>query len=230
MRRYSFALTVAAVATVLLAGTASAQPGDIPLSGDIRATAHSGNVVEKNCAKLFPGSQAIAKSDITYSVDPTNTYLDVTDVADGVLLVGVIVKGGPAYNKYLLAGEDLHAPLVPSGKPAEISHWFACGIGRTETSTTSTTTTTTSTTDTSTETTTTTPTETTSTSGSSSSVGSTAVTTTTTTAPAAIVPAAAEGDLASTGFNAGWLVLLASALLLGGGALLVLVRRRAARD
>jgi LPXTG-motif cell wall-anchored protein len=38
-----------------------------------------------------------------------------------------------------------------------------------------------------------------------------------------------EEDLASTGFNGGWLVALAAALLLGGGALLLVMRLRTRR-
>jgi hypothetical protein len=227
MRCYTLAATIAAAATVLLTGTAAAQPGDIPLPGDFRATAHIGNVVERDCAELFPGSHAIAKGDLTFSVDGTNTYLDVTAEA-GVTVVGIIVKGGPAYNSYPLAtGDDLHAPLVSSGKPAQISHWFACGTGESET--TSTTTTTESSTESSTTSTTDSGVASTTTTSSPSSSGSGSVTTTATTTSADVVTAADENDLASTGFNGGWLVVLAVVLLAGGGALLVLGRGRAAR-
>jgi LPXTG-motif cell wall-anchored protein len=205
MRRYTLAATLAATATVLFAGVAAA---DTPVSGDVRATAHAGNVVAKDCAELFPGSHEVTPA---FSVDDTNTYLDVTGE-----VVAVVVKGGPAYNVYLTAGDDLHAPLVSSGKPAQISHWFACGVDTT-TSTTSTTSTTDTTTTTSAPA-----------SSSAGSVTTTAVATTTTT-PAAVVPAAAEGELAATGFESGWLVVLATALLAGGGALLLLGRRRVTR-
>jgi hypothetical protein len=235
MLRYLLAAgTAAAAAAVLFTGTAAAQPGDEPVSGDARTTAHSGNVVAADCAELFKSSTAIATSDLTYSVDETNTYVDITAVADGVEVVGVIVKGGPAYNVYTaaslgaLAWNDLHSPLVSSGKPAQISHWFACG---TKTTTTTTTETTTETTDTTTAETTT------ETSGTESS--SSPPTTTTsdsssagagvTTTSAGVSPAAEEGDLASTGFNGGWLIALAGLLLAGGGALLLLMRLRAAR-
>jgi LPXTG-motif cell wall-anchored protein len=50
-----------------------------------------------------------------------------------------------------------------------------------------------------------------------------------TTTSAEIAAVADDGDLASTGFNGGWLVALAAALLAGGGVLLVFGRRRAAR-
>jgi hypothetical protein len=228
MRRYALAAALAAV--VLLPGTALAQPADQPVSGDGRATAHSGNVVGKDCAELFPGSSQIAAGDLTSSVDGTNTYVDITVVADGVEVAGVIVKGGPAYNVYqpadlgALPWLDLHSPLVPSGKPAQISHWFACGV------TESTTTTTTTGEVGGTSTTTSTETSTSSESSTASSESSSSAVSVTTTTSAAVAPAAEEGDLASTGFNGGWLIGLAAALLLGGGALLLLVRRRAARN
>jgi hypothetical protein len=236
MLRYLLAAgTAAAAAAVLFTGTAAAQPGDEPVSGDARTTAHSGNVVAADCAELFKSSTAIATSDLTYSVDETNTYVDITAVADGVEVVGVIVKGGPAYNVYTaaslgaLAWNDLHSPLVSSGKPAQISHWFACGTK---------TTTTTTTTETTTETTDTTTAETTTETSGTESSSSPPTTTTSdsssagagvTTTSAGVSPAAEEGDLASTGFNGGWLIALAGLLLAGGGALLLLMRLRAAR-
>lgn len=234
MRSYLKALVAAATlaGTVLCAAPAVAQPSDVPVSGDDRATAVAGNKVEKDCPELFPGSHALAAGDLTSSVDGTNTYIDITAVKDGVEVVAVVVKGGPAYNVYKLAdlGDlgwlDLHSPLVPSGKPAQISHWFACGVTdtttTTETSSPPSETSETSTTDTSTET---------STPGSSSAGSETPATTTTatTTTEAAVAPVADEDDLASTGFNGGWMVALAAVLLLGGGAVLFLARRRGAR-
>jgi LPXTG-motif cell wall-anchored protein len=235
MRRYILAATSATSAAVaalaLFAGTAAAQPADEPVSGDDRATAHSGNVVNKDCAELFPGSSAIGAGDLSHSVDGTNTYLDITAIAGGADVVAVIVKGGPAYNVYEaadlgdLAWLDLHSPRVPSGKPAQISHWFACG-GKETTTTTATTTTTTGT---GTETTTTSTTDT-STPPNSSTPGSGAATVTTTTTPADVAAAAAEDDLASTGFNGGWLVVLAAILLLAGGGLLLVRRPRTTRS
>jgi hypothetical protein len=234
MRRCILAATSAAsaaVATVaLFAGTAAAQPDDEPVSGDDRATAHTGNVVEKDCAELFSGSSAIGAGDLSNSVDGTNTYLDITAVADGVDVVGVIVKGGPAYNVYEaadlgdLAWLDLHSPLVSSGKPAQISHWFACGGKETTTTTTTTETTETS----GTETTTTSTTDT-STPPNSSTPSSSAATVTTTTS-ADVAAAAAEDDLASTGFSGGRLVVLAAILLLVGGGLLLFQRLRTRRS
>src|SRR5262245_48447320 len=101
MRRYVLAATSAVLAAAtLFAGTALAQPADDPVSGDDRATAHSGNVVGKDCAELFPGTSEIASSNFAFSVDGTNTYIDITGIAGGVALAGVIVKGGPAYNVY----------------------------------------------------------------------------------------------------------------------------------
>jgi hypothetical protein len=235
MLRYFLAATSAAVtAVVLLAGAAAAQPIEPPVSGDSRATAYPGNAVAANCLVLFPGSSAIAVGDITRSVDGTNTYVDITAIAAGVDVAGVVVKGGPAFNVYkvadlgALAWEDLHSPLVSSGKPAQISHWFACGFKDDETTTTTTTTTSTetSTSDTSVPSSS----STTTSSESSSSAPSVTSTTVTTTTTPAVVAASAEDDLASTGFGAGWLIFLGAALLLGGGALLLVLRLRHTRS
>ena len=228
--RATLALTSAVAGAVLFAAPVIAQPADDPVPGDDRAAAHSGNVVAADCDELYPGSHDVT-GDLTATDD--GTYIDVTAVADGVDVVGVIVKGGPAYNQYDVADLgalpwlDLHSPLNSSGKPAGISHWFACGVGE---STTTTTTTTTTGTETTTETTTTTTdsssSETsTTTTGSSSSESSGASVTTTTSAD--VSPVAEDDDLASTGFNGGWLVALAAGLLIAGGAVLFLMRARA---
>lgn len=220
--RATVALTSAVAGAVLFAAPAFAAPADDPVAGDDRATAHPGNVVAADCAELYPGSHDVT-GDLTTTDD--GTYLDVTAVADGVEVVGVIVKGGPAYNRYDAAdlGDlswlDLHSPVNASGKPAAISHWFACGVGESTTTTPpGGTTTTTTTTDSSS------PATTTTTGGSSSEVSGTSVTTTTS---ADVAPAAQDEDLASTGFNGGWMVALAAGLLLAGGAVLALVRKRA---
>jgi hypothetical protein len=100
------------------------------VSGDPRATAHAGNVTD--CADAGLPGEVI---DVGFTIDATNTYLTITSVPDGSVLTGVVVKGGPAYNVYV--GDvrtDLHAPLVSSGKPAQISHWFACGTAASPTS------------------------------------------------------------------------------------------------
>lgn len=234
MRRYLLAAVTAVAAVTLFAGTAAAQPDDDPVSGDDRATAHRGNVVGKDCASLYEGSKVVATGDLTYSVDGSQTYLDITAVADGIEIVAVIVKGSEGYNEYLPAGLgalpwlDLHSPLASSGKPAQISHWFACGVEETTTTTTATESTTSSTSSTS-ETSSTSSTSTTDTSTPSSSSSSASVTTTTTTTSANVAPAADEDDLAFTGFSGGWLIALAAALLLGGAALLLVTRLRARR-
>jgi len=221
---------VAAVAGTALLGavaTAAAAPPAAPISGDDRATVHPGNRVAADCAELFAGSTSVDLANLTFSIDPTNTYIDVTALKDGVEIAGVVVKGGPAYNVYDvkdlgdLAWLDLHSPLVPSGKPAQISHWFVCGV-TTTTTTTATTTSTGIATSTSTSTT-----DTTTTGGEQSTSVSTPVTTTTTSAD--VAPVASDEDLASTGFDGGWLIALAAALLLGGGALLMVVRMRGAK-
>ncbi|OLF07836.1 hypothetical protein BLA60_26345 [Actinophytocola xinjiangensis] len=224
----SIAVTAFAAATLLsFGGPASAAPDRQPVSGDDRATAHEGNAKAQECAQLFPGSRAIATADLTVVTDGSGTYLDITAIADGTDVVGVVVKGGPAYNRYDAAalGDlpwlDLHSPLVPSGKPAQISHWFACGVSTNPTTTTPPATT---------EPPTTTEPSTTPGEPTTSEPTTTDGTPTeSTTTSAAVVPAADHEDLAQTGFSGGWLVALGATLLLGGGALLFLMRTRGAR-
>lgn len=212
--------SIAAGALTGLASFASAAPDRPPVSGDERATAYPGNVVAKDCPTLFPGSTAVKQGDIEFTGGDDTADVDITAVPDGIEVVGVIVKGGPAYNVYKAAdlGEmpwlGLHAPLVPSGQPAAVSHWFVCGVKGTETTTTSP------------ETSTTSPTDTPPGTSSESEQPGTSTDTSTSTD---VSPAAEEGDLAATGFAAGPLVALGAGLLIGGSALLFLLRRRAAQ-
>ncbi|MGW4212964.1 LPXTG cell wall anchor domain-containing protein [Lentzea sp. NPDC004789] len=201
------ALAAASFALVALSATAYAG-GDLE-SGDARATAHAtphGNNVTTCEAAGLPGT-TIASADVKASVDGSDTYIDVLDHTG---VTAVVVKGGDAYNVYLASAltagwTGLHSPLNPNGKPAQISHWFACG-GTTEqpppTKEQPPTTTVTSTT---------------------SSSPATSVTTSTS-APAK----AGAQELASTGFGSAWLLGLGSALVAGGAAVLLVLRRRRA--
>jgi LPXTG-motif cell wall-anchored protein len=201
---------LAATSFALLALSTTAHAGGDAESGDTRATAHAtphGNNVTTCEAAGLPG-KTIASDDVKASVDGSNTYIDVLDHTG---VTAVVVKGGDAYNVYLadaLSGgwTGLHSPLNPNGKPAQISHWFACG-GTTEqppptkeqppTSTV------------------------TSTTSSSAATPATAVTTST-------AAAAGSRELASTGFGSAWLLGLGSALVAGGAAVLLVLRRRRA--
>ena len=138
IRRVGIAATsslVAGVLALLAAAPALAAPKkDDPVSGDPRAKAYSqhdtGNPTK--CAD-------VASLAGTLDVQVTGTsddgvHLNITAVPAGFELKGVVVKGSDAYNVYL--GDvrtDLHAPINASGGPAGISHWFACGIKKTET-------------------------------------------------------------------------------------------------
>lgn len=210
--------TIAAGAVLGFAGSALAAQ-QTPESGDDRATAHDGNVVAADCPELFPGSSAVPEADLTFTGGDNQPGVTITGVPDGVEVVGVVVKGGPAYNVYEAAGlgelpwTDLHAPLVPSGAPAAVSHWFVCAVESTTTTTT------------------TAPVTTTTDMPPTSSEGEQPSDTTSSDSEVAedVSPAAEEQDLAETGFNGGWLVALGAMLLLGGGALLYTVRMRGAR-
>ncbi|XVV06230.1 hypothetical protein ACQPW3_12915 [Actinosynnema sp. CA-248983] len=170
-------------AGVVWYGTATAQPPgqDPPVSGDPRATAYPGNAT--TCADAgLPGEI------IQVTSNDDGTYLDVTAVPEGYTLIGVVVKGSNAYNVYKGLGDlpwlDMHAPLASSGQPAEISHWYACGIksvGTTSPTTTTTTTTTTTPTTTTTYDSTTSTTTTTTTYPTTTTTTTTSDTTTTTT-------------------------------------------------
>jgi LPXTG-motif cell wall-anchored protein len=208
------AIVAASFALVALSATAFAGPGVLD-SGDTRATVGDKNVTTCEAAGL-PG-KTIESADVKAEVDGDKINIDVLDHTG---ITAVVVKGGDAYNVYLasaLSGgwTDLHSPLNPNGKPAQISHWFACGEQTTtSTSPTSTTKTTTSSASTTTTTTTT----------ATSAQSSTVATTTTTNAAAASV----DNNLASTGFGSAWLIGVGAALVAAGAAVLLVLRRRRA--
>lgn len=220
--------TVAAVATLALATTASAGQ---PTTDDERAQPFLKNVDINHPEACTVGGltgTTIHPNKFKYTGGDNELHLDITGLPEDVTVTGVVVKGGDAFNVYLagklgeeLPWEDLRAPLNNGGNLPQISHWYGCGVVETPSSSVTTTTTTTTTT-TSTVTHSSTPTET-STSSSSSEVAPT--TTTTTVAP---VPVAEEGGLASTGFGSAWLVGLGAALLAAGAAVLLVMRRRRA--
>lgn len=241
MRR-SLLAVLALLLGVLFGGAvvvgANAAPPEPPQSGDPRATAFPGNVTTCAAAGL-PGTEIDVTSHIA-----DGTYIDITAIPSGHVVTGVVVKGGPAYNKYPNLGplpwKGLHSPLVPSGMPAAISHWFVCATRTTTSTTTTSTTTTTKSTTTTTKTTSSTS-KTSSTTASSSTTGSSSSTTTspassttssgvvmTTSASSAtpVAQATNRSGLAYTGFE-GWPYLLGAALLLFGGVgALFLARRR----
>jgi hypothetical protein len=268
------AVLIAGGAALSVAGAAFGAPPPPPQSGDPRAVVHAGNAT--TCAQAGLAGGIIA---VTATVSQ-NTYITVTGVPTGTTVTGIVVKGAPAYNVYLpgalgsLPWPNLHPPLAGnSGKPATISHWFACGTKTSTTTTTPPTTTTTTTTTTvpttttttttktttslsttkstttskkttttcppTTTTTTTAPRTTTSATGTTTSTTTTApstttTSTTTTTKQAAPVPVppvnTGSQQLAFTGFNGGWLIVLALVLMLAGLSLLtvpsLLARRR----
>lgn len=217
------AATVSAAALLVTVPTVAGQPSDPPVSGDDRATAHPGNIKDGDCAEAGLSGSAIEVGRAI--VD--GTYIDITSVPDGVELTGVVVKGSPAYNVYKPANVSewtgLHAPLAGrSGKPAAISHWFACGI-RTDTTTTTTTS------ESSTTTTTASSSESSSSSSQTTTTGSSS--TETTPAPGMIGPgggSSQSGGLALTGFAGGRTLLVTGVLLVLVGAGLVLAHRRRA--
>lgn len=222
-RTYRRALAILTLAVgVSLGGatmaSAAPKPADPPPSGDPRATSFDGNAT--TCAGAGLAGEKIS---VTFNITD-KTYIDITAVPAGYTVTGVVVKGGDGYNRYpnlgALPWNDLHAPLVASGKPAEISHWYVCAKKKPPTTTTTTKTTTTTTT----KTTTTTSPPTSTTSSSTTSSGGGGVTTTTTSVQ--VSQASKDKDLASTGFNGGWFVLVGAGLLLGGGALLIMARMR----
>ncbi|XVS65623.1 hypothetical protein ACQPYE_06050 [Actinosynnema sp. CA-299493] len=220
-RLFGAAALLALSATGLLGGTASAT-SETPLPGDDRAVVGERKNVDigqpGNACEVvgLPGEEMTLPAG-TFTVEGVD--IDITANPEGYVLTGVVVKGGPAYNVYTaaelgdLAWEDLHPPLNASGTPAGISHWFVCAK-QDDTTTTTTTPTTTSTT----PATTTSPLTSTTPASSSSTTSSTTTESIAITPTNTSTPASTDGDLANTGFNGGWLLLVGLALVATGAA------------
>lgn len=232
----AIAATTFAVAATLFSG-AAASAVEEPTE-DSRATIVAGNLT--SCGDGDKGADVggdeIPEDHLTFTggEEDVDQYLDITAIADGVTVTGIVVKGGTDSNVYV-PGEndlsatppwlDLRAPLNDGGNIPQISHWFVCGT------VTTTTTTTTSTTETTTETTTTTAPATTTTepltttpsattTDSSITATSSASGAPATTTSGAVAPTGGSGPLADTGFSGGQLIWAGALLiLLGGGAL-----------
>lgn len=224
-----------AVATLALTGTASA---DEPKTDDPRAVAFDKNVSTGHGDACTVGGLTgtlIAEGTFTFTGGKDAQDLDITAVAPGTTVTGVVVKGGDAFNVYLAAKlgatlpwNDLRAPFNNGGNIPAISHWYACGVvteqppGEEEP-----------------------PKEEppgeeqppneeeppneeqppTATVTAPPSSSSEAPPTTVTTSTQAPAPAGAD-DLASTGFGSIWLVGLGAGLLAAGAAVLLVLRRR----
>ena len=154
-------------------------------------------------------------ADGTFTDDTLTVTIDVRDTAEGQVFdwtsnIGVdvvIVKGGPNSNVYTYDPEStgdtgLHAPEVPSGEFAGLSHISFCYDEDQETTST-----------TAEETTSTTAEETTSTTAEETS--------TTAVSPSTTTP----GELPRTGSTVSPMLAVGAALLIGGGLLLAYARR-----
>jgi LPXTG-motif cell wall-anchored protein len=229
MRRRTFrgAVAVMALTTAALIGTAGSALACYP--SDDRATpVPKTNVTTCEDAKL-PGETLVRSDelptdviDIEGGVPNKDKTLTIKQVAKGVTITAVVVKGGDGYNVYkadklgAMPWKDLKSPKNGGKQIPTISHWFVCGTTKNTPPETTTPPTKPSK-----------PTETTKPSAPATSAAS--VSPTSTTAPAA-VPAGNEsgtgGGLANTGFDNMWLVWIGGLLLVAGGGLLALLKFR----
>jgi LPXTG-motif cell wall-anchored protein len=243
------ALAVVPMALAVVLGTAGLAHAT---EEDRRATIHDGNVdagQKGACATAGLDGQPLQPSDFDFSdgEPDVDQYLTINSVADGIIVTGIVVKGGPAYNVYVPdegleatpPWTDLRSPLNDGGNIPTISHWFACGVpnGKTPSSEAPTKSKpeqpSKSSESTPPKTSSSTPTESTpGTSGESSSAPSTtstvggSVTTTTTPGVVAVENASDSDDLAYTGVGSSWLLWAGGLLVLAGAAVLALLRIR----
>lgn len=108
---------------------------------DPRAQAKDGNAANCAAAGLAGTEYGLGDAEytapagvITFSqgVPGSDQYLDITAVAAGFTVTGVVLKGGPGYNVYSPGGLgalpwlNLRSPLNNADNLPQISHWFAC--------------------------------------------------------------------------------------------------------
>lgn len=246
-RRLFGAAALLALSTAgLLGGTATAKPEADPV--DPRAVVVGGNLEwdkgEDPCGAAGLSGTAMdgdLPPNATTETLPHTTdgirSITITGGLEGFVVTGVVVKGGNDSNVYFvdapdgtvplgeLAWEKLTAPITNSGKAADISHWFFCvekdttpenpggenpggenpggenpggeNPGEENPGGEN-------------------PGETTS-SVAPTTNESVAVTPTSTTAPAAAA-GANDGDLANTGYNGGWMLIVGLGLVAAGAA------------
>ena len=143
-------LTLAVSTSAVLGSSLQAGAAANPQPSDSRATMVAGNVT--TCAgagfagdiQVGSSSNGDAQDANVKGVVKTNAgttqpgigqEVDITLLNGSVVIDAVIVKGGPAYNKYSNSavlppalGPDQHyiSPLNPGGNVPTISHWFVC--------------------------------------------------------------------------------------------------------
>ena len=152
---------VAAGAIALASGAVvlgTALPGGASSPSDVRADFNSGNAVDCGDVGFGEATTAFANGDDDINVDgivgtASGTTANIaTPLPDDIVIVAVVMKGGPAYNVYTADSGDGLANYTPLGVEAEntdglpspqnyisplnnggnipaISHWFICYTG-----------------------------------------------------------------------------------------------------
>ncbi|WP_410653887.1 LPXTG cell wall anchor domain-containing protein [Amycolatopsis sp. lyj-112] len=217
-RRVRSAVTIVALATAALLGTAGSALACH--SDDGRAKPIPGSAAK--CEK----SKSLSDADFKFTGGAGEKRLNITGLGEGVKVTSIVVIGGDdGYNVYepgkrKLADTppwtELRAPFNRDGSKANIDKWYACGDKTSKPSETPKPTE---------------PTKTTSAKPPTSAPTTTekpSDTPTSTTAPAPAVGGNGGngGGLADTGFDNAWLLWAGGLLVLGGAAVLVLLRMR----
>ncbi|MFI6304809.1 LPXTG cell wall anchor domain-containing protein [Amycolatopsis thailandensis] len=222
-RRVRSAVTIVALATAALLGTAGSALACH--SDDEHAKPIPGKV--SKCEQVKAGGSALSDSDFKFTGGPGEKRLNITGLAEGVKVTAIVVLGGDdGYNVYEPGKRklsdtppwtELRAPFNRDGSKANIDKWFACGEKTKPTEQpkpSEPTKTTTAKPPTTAPTTTDKPSET-------SAPSSTAVP-----VPNVGGNGGNGGGLADTGFDNAWLLWAGGLLVLAGAGVLVLLRVR----
>ncbi len=221
-RRVRSAVTIVALATAALLGTAGSALACH--SDDDRPTPIPGKI--SKCEEVRAGGKALSDEDFKFTGGKGERTLDITGVGEGVKVTAIVVLGGDdGYNVYEPGKRklgktppwtELRAPLNRNGSKANIDKWYACGEKTkpteqpkpsepTKTST-----------------------QPTSSAPSTSKTVEPSASPTSTSAPAPAVGGNGGngGGLANTGFDNAWLLWAGGLLVLAGAGVLVLLRVR----
>jgi LPXTG-motif cell wall-anchored protein len=128
--------TIGAVALAM--ATPAAAFGAIPPPAPILVQGNASTCAQAGLSGtiLFGAGGAVDATSAagTGDVSADGKSIDVT-INAGWTASGIVVKGGPRYNKYvgpfagLITLDDLEPPLNNGGQHPVISHWFVCGEG-----------------------------------------------------------------------------------------------------
>lgn len=97
------------------------------------ANATEGNVT--TCAQVGFASSIPYEGNVKSSIDnaspftatvTSDKFVTITNIADGVAIQAIVLKGGNSYEVFLSPVANTQSPLNRGGNIPDLSHWFIC--------------------------------------------------------------------------------------------------------